>query len=157
MVTTRFDWTATIASAGIAVAATTAALMMLGKRESGSAAAPINAVSHIAWGDEAAQRDNVDVRHTLVGGLLHIAATLGWSLMQEWVLGKWTRAGSPTRALLSGGATSAVAYVTDYHLVPKRLTPGFEKRLSPASLGLIYVILAVSLSAGSAIAQTREN
>jgi hypothetical protein len=40
---------------------------------------------------------------------------------------------------------TAGAYVVDYHLVPKRLTPGFEERLSPGALALVYAALGVSL------------
>lgn len=41
---------------------------------------------------------------------------------------------------------TALAYVTDYHLVPHRLKPGFEQRLSPRSLAGIYGVLAASLA-----------
>jgi len=51
-------------------------------------------------------------------------------------------------SLLSGAAVSAMAYVADYYLVPKRFTPGFEKRLSNRSLFAIYSTLALSLAAG---------
>jgi hypothetical protein len=48
--------------------------------------------------------------------------------------------------LLRGAAVSAAAYVTDYHLVPRRLTPGFELRLPRLALAPIYAALAVGLS-----------
>ena len=47
----------------------------------------------------------------------------------------------------AGVATSALAYVIDYHVVPDRFTPGFEKRLPERSLGLIYAALALGLAA----------
>jgi hypothetical protein len=42
---------------------------------------------------------------------------------------------------------SAGAYLTDYYLVPKRFTPGWEKRLSGKSLAAIYGMLALGLVA----------
>jgi hypothetical protein len=45
---------------------------------------------------------------------------------------------------LGGAGVSALAYVTDYHVVPKRLTPGWEERVSNRSLALIYAVLALS-------------
>jgi hypothetical protein len=51
------------------------------------------------------------------------------------------------RAVTAGVATSALAYVVDYHVVPDRFTPGFEKRLPDRSLGLIYTVLALGLAA----------
>jgi hypothetical protein len=42
---------------------------------------------------------------------------------------------------------SALAYLTDYHVVPKRLTPGFELRLPGGALAAAYAALALGLSA----------
>jgi hypothetical protein len=41
---------------------------------------------------------------------------------------------------------SAAAYVTDYHVVPKRLTPGFELRVPRLALAGVYAALALGLS-----------
>ncbi len=153
----RIDWTVALTAAGVAAVATTATLALLGKKETGSAAAPINAVSHIAWGDEAATKDATDVKHTAVGEVLHAGANLAWAVAQELLFGKWMRAGGPGRTLVAGGLTSALAYVTDYFVVPKRLTPGFEMRLSKGSLGLTYLVLALSLAAGSAVGNSVKN
>ncbi|WP_327363053.1 hypothetical protein [Caballeronia arvi] len=48
----------------------------------------------------------------------------------------------------AAAATAIVAYVVDYHVVPKRFTPGFETHLSKRALAMTYVALA----AGFAIA-----
>ena len=51
--------------------------------------------------------------------------------------------------IANAAATTALAtYVVDYHVVPKRITPGFESHLSKDSLGLTYV----ALGAGFALA-----
>ena len=39
-----------------------------------------------------------------------------------------------------------VAYVVDYHVVPRRLTPGFELRVPRRALAAVYGALAVGLA-----------
>jgi hypothetical protein len=40
---------------------------------------------------------------------------------------------------------AALAYVTDYHLIPRRFTPGFELSLSRHSFPWLYAALAAGL------------
>lgn len=141
-----------ISGAALATAATTAAALLLGKKETGSAAAPLNATSHIVWGDEAASHNETDWQHTAVGALLNAGAMVSWSLVQRLL----PRPKSWLGAALSGASVSALAYVTDYHLVPKRLTPGFEKRLSPRALFLIYASMASALAGGAALSKALD-
>lgn len=129
--------------------ATTALTAWLGKRETGSAAAPFNATSHIVHGEEAVRHDEPSAKYTLTGVLLNAGAMAAWSGIQELAFGRWARKGTPARALASGAATSVLAYVTDYYVVPKRLTPGFEKRLSKKAMLATYVGLALALAAGA--------
>jgi len=138
----------TLTTGAVASATTTAAVAVLGKLEGRSAVAPINAVSHILWGEEAADTEQLDARHTLAGAGLNAVAVTGWAGLHELFM---PRSGTPSakRALLAGIATATVAYVTDYHVVPKRFTPGFEKRLSGKALFGVYAALALSLAAGS--------
>ena len=124
-----------IVSGVIAGAATAAAAALCGVANRSGAAAPVNATSHILWGDEAASASQPDARHTLPGLALHFGATIFWATLYEAV----------PRHPLGGAATAALAYVTDYHVVPRRLTPGWELRLPARSLALIYLVLAASL------------
>lgn len=139
----------TLLTATVAAVGTTIAALAMGQQENGDPAAPLNATSHILWGDEAAEQDGFSVRYTLVGVALNASAMLGWAALQELAFGRWAREGSPARALATGSVTSAVAYVTDYHVVPERLTPGLEKRLSPEALTVAYVALAAMLAIGA--------
>lgn len=140
-----------LTTASVATLGTTVAAALWGRHENGSVAAPLNATSHILWGDRAARHDEIDLEHTAVGTGLNAGAMLAWSAVLEGLLGPWVRRGSLARAATAGVAISALAYVTDYYLVPSRLTPGFEKRLSPFALGSIYAVLAGTLAAGAAI------
>jgi len=99
------------------------------------------------WGDKATKYDDWDVRHTLVGALLNAGAMGFWSAVQTLLPEPRSLFGAARNATI----VTAVAYATDYHLVPRRLNPGFEQRLSRKSLFGAYAILAASL-AGSAFA-----
>jgi hypothetical protein len=155
--------------------AAAAAASLAGKREDDHYAAPLNATSHIIWGDEAAHQDKPSLKYTLTGFLLNHASAIFWALFYEKLLGRgesredqgWRRpknwneggrgrqkesSGEPLlKPLLEAAVVTAGAYVTDYYLVPKRFTPGFEKRLSGRSLFGIYVALAVGLAARDVI------
>lgn len=139
-------------SGSLAAAATTATLLVLGKRTSTSAWAPLDATSHIVWGDRAYAQDKLDIRHTLVGTILNAAAVISWAAVQELVLAR--RRTLPV-ALATGAGTAALAYVVDYHVVPKRFTPGFEWKLPRRSLLATYVVLGASLALGGYLAARR--
>lgn len=127
-------------------AATTAAAAMCGALELGRPAAPVNAVSHILWGNDAIEQDSVSAKYTGLGAAMNTAAVAAWCTLHRIVFRPERRAPGLAPALARGATTAAVAYVVDYHLVPKRLTPGFEERLSGRSLFAIYATLAISLA-----------
>lgn len=124
---------------------TTAAVAQAGARETGSAAAPINATSHVLWGDDAGQTDAVDLKHTLPGLLINVGAGVFWALVHELVLERLPRRDRATAAA-SGAAVAGLAYVVDYHLIPRRLSPGWELRLPRKSVALGFVALGLSLA-----------
>lgn len=121
----------------ICTVTTTAVAAVLSKLQTRRPAAALNATSHIVWGDRAFAVDDADVRHTLVGGLLNASAMLAWSAVYGLLPAPRSALGRVAKA---AGVTAA-SYVTDYYLVPKRLTPGFEARLSKGALGAVYVAL----------------
>jgi hypothetical protein len=132
-------------SGAIAAATVSTTVAVAGVRDSGNAVAPANATSHIAWGESAAAVESVDAKHTLVGMVLNAGACVFWATFYEKWFGRAAERGEVGTALLGGAAVAAVAYVTDYHFVPKRLTPGWEARISPRSVAAAYVVLALSL------------
>lgn len=136
----------------LATVATTAALLLAGDRE-GSRVAPLNAVSHIAFGDDAYEHEEPSLKHTTAGFTLNALATASWALVHEALFGLRGRSSIPA-ALATGAAVSALAYAVDYHAVPERLKPGFEKKVSRPALTGLYVVLALSLAAGALL---REN
>jgi hypothetical protein len=129
----------------LAGAAATAAVAFAGVREANSGVAPINATSHVLWGDEAGTVDAIDVKHTVPGLLINVGAGVFWALAHELLLGRLRRR-DRTTAVASGVAVAALAYVVDYHLIHRRLTPGWELRLSRGGVALGFIALGASLA-----------
>lgn len=142
-------------SGGMAGVVMNLATAAAGQVETGHAAATLNAVSHSLWGDEAAREDGVSAKYTLNGLALNEGATVMWASVYEKLFGHYADRGQVPMALLGGAAVAGLAYVVDYHLVPKRLTPGYEKRLSKRGLGALYGVLALSLALGGLLKRKR--
>ena len=128
----------------IAVAATAA---VCARVEGQSAWRPINGISHILWGDHAAVRRRLTWRYTGAGLVLNGVACGFWAGLYQCRPRSRHSPESFTEDLVSGIATAALAYVTDYHLVPRRFTPGFELTLPRRSFPWLYGALAVGLIA----------
>ncbi|MFL6650157.1 MAG: hypothetical protein ACJ8J7_02600 [Sulfurifustaceae bacterium] len=124
------------------------------RKESGSAVAAINATSHVVWGDDAAKVEQATLKHTGPGYLINSAAAFFWAVVFEKLFGAAVdRRGAPA-ALLGAAATAGLAYITDYKIVPRRLTPGYEKRVSGRSLLMIYSVIAGAFAAGALLTRT---
>lgn len=127
-----------------------AALVVAGRREAGSAAAPINAVSHWYWNREALHQQQVDLKHTAVGYVTHHVAATFWAAGLAAYLHARPRAVTPRHLAAACGAASAIACFVDFQLTPERLTPGYEHRVSRKSLAWTYFLFAVGLAVGCA-------
>jgi hypothetical protein len=153
------DWTTSMQRGLVSGAASsvvsTAALALLGRSEAGSPYAPTNAVSHWIWGDEAAQHDGFSLKYTITGYLIHHVSSTFWSVLFEKLAGEKLDRKDLRVTLAVSAATSAFACFADYQLTPKRLHPGYEKRLSKKSLAGVYAAFAVGLALG-AIALRRD-
>jgi hypothetical protein len=130
------------AVSSLAVAAAAAAC---GKAEGQSGWKPINTISHILWGRRSADESGLTFRYTGSGLLLNGVACVFWA----WFYQAWQRPAEQPRsltALTQGGlATAALAYWTDYHLIPERFTPGFELSLSRRNFPWLYGALALGM------------
>jgi hypothetical protein len=133
-----------LVSGTLAAAAVTVVASLASRRATGSAASALNATSHFLWGDRAARRHAYSMKFTGVGFAANYGASVFWALLYE-ALGRGRRR-SAGKALRDGAITSAVAYVVDYHVVPRRLTPGFELRVPGRALAAVYGALAVGLA-----------
>ena len=129
----------------IVAAATIAAVALRGLNDSGSAVAPINASTHVVYGPEAGGYDEPDFKHTLPGLAINAGASVFWAAVYERLFGRAVTRSDVGKALLGGGAVAGLAYLLDYHLLPKRLTPGWEERVSGRSLAMIFGVMALTL------------
>jgi drug/metabolite transporter (DMT)-like permease len=131
-------------------------LLVSGKRETGSAAAAVNAESHWLWGDESLRQDRPTLRHTLTGLVTHQLGTVFWATLYALVRGERQAVRTVPQALVGGLATSAAAAAIDYTLIPKRLTPGFEHRLSTASMVGVFAAIAGGIALGAWLLRERD-
>lgn len=133
-----------VISGSFACAVTLAVVAAFGARR-GRPAAPINAISHVLWGEQAARAARPDIRHTVPAVAINEGASILWAALYERAFGHLAENGQVARALLGGAGVAALAYLVDYHVVPKRLTPGWEYHLGRRPLAAVYAALALSL------------
>ena len=135
----------------------TLALALAGRRETGSAAAPTNAISHWLWRGEAFAVDRPTLRHTAVGYAIHHLSSTFWAVLYAWLHGNRREAQTVPKAVAGATVAAALACLVDYKATPKRLTPGFEHRLSTGAMALVYGAFAVGLAAGCLAANKRSS
>lgn len=118
-----------------------------GARDCRGALAPVNAISHWIWADEAISKQGGSIKYSAVGYGIHHAASIFWALGFEYVFRR-RRAANPSRleTLALAGSVAATACAVDLYCTPQRLTPGFERRLSKPSLANVYIAFGVGLA-----------
>lgn len=145
-----------VVTGSLACLLSVAVLALAGRRETGSAAAPVNAVSHWLWGDDALHEDRATVRHTLLGYLTHHLSAIFWAALYARLWGHRREAKSLPQAVAGAAATTAFASAFDYGLMPRRLQPGFEQRLSTRSTVAAFGAIAAGLALGALLLRGRD-
>ena len=125
-----------------------AAVALVGYLENGDGIAPLNTVSHIAYGDEGFEHPELSLKYTGTALALNQFSVVGWGLLHEWLFGRARDEGRWKVSLVGGALVSALAYVVDFKLAPERYKPGFERLLSSRGLLAVYVMLALALGWG---------
>jgi hypothetical protein len=123
-----------LVSGTLASVASALAGLACSRVENRHAARSMNAVAHIYDGGAPRSSDGGRGRNAWLGFGIHTVASLWWALVNE--------------RLRNPPASAALGYLVDYHVVPKRLRPGFEAHLSATSMVIVYA----SLAAGFALA-----
>jgi len=118
--------------------------------------AAVNAPSHWFWGEPALGQNGRSVRYSATGLFNHYLAAGFWALGHERFLGHPAGPKPIPILLRDAAATTAVAALVDLRLVPHRLTPGFQERLSTPSLFLVYGMFGAGLALGSWLAGLRR-
>jgi hypothetical protein len=129
------------------------ALLWRGRSDS-TPAAPLNAAMHWFFPQRALQRDDASLAYTGGGAAVHLASASLWGAVYAW-LRRQRQAPTVTNAVTDAAAVTAVAALVDLKLVPPRLTPGFEHRLSKRSLWWVYGTFAVGLAIGGVLTARR--
>lgn len=130
------------ALSGTVVSVASSIVLAIGaKNEGKDPIQPTNATGHWFLGDQAAKARTVDARHTLLGFSTHQAASVLWATVFQAVRSFWPG----RRASVDAIGVSALAAFVDYVVVPKRLTPGWEKVVSPQSIAVAYGAMALAL------------
>ncbi|MBK9134609.1 MAG: hypothetical protein IPM15_09835 [Betaproteobacteria bacterium] len=145
----------TVSSGLLAALLSGAALAWRGQRETGSAAAPVNAIAHWFWPRTAFKEDGVTMRYSGTGLTTHVLSSLFWSGIYT-LARRARRRPTPANAVADAAAITAVAAAVDLVVVPKRLSPGFEERLSPRGLTWVYVAFGTGLAVAGWVAARRS-
>jgi hypothetical protein len=136
-----------LVSGTVASITSTVALSMLGKAELDRSAAPLNGPSQWIWGRHAPYQNRFSFRYTVVGYLIHHAASVFWAIWYEKLRQRLPPADTAIAVVAPAAIITTAAYAVDFHLTPQRLTPGFEHRLSNRSLLTVYGAFALGLAA----------
>ncbi len=125
-------------------------LMLLARcrREGVSVFRGVNAVSHWLWGDRALRQNGASWRYTVAGTVIHHFSSVFWAILFA-VISPRRAARTPFKTAGVAAATTAVAWAVDYHLTPRRLTPGFENVISRKSRVWVYAAFAAGLALGA--------
>lgn len=123
----------------------TLALVVAGKIENDSYSAPINAISHWLWGDSAFEHDETDIAHTMLGFGIHHTCSIFWAVIYEYSVCQSPDKGGK-HPLRDTALVAAIAALVDYKLIPHRLRPGFEQRLTRKQLLGVYAAFALGMA-----------
>lgn len=124
---------------------------LIGKRST----APVSAVSHWVWPQEVNQTARPRARHLLTGLAIHHLMSVGWAAVNAFTLAAMRENVGPCRnsrsehrqRLALATALTVVAAFSDYVVVPKRFTPGFEFHLKVPHIASVYVAFGAGLVA----------
>lgn len=114
---------------------------------------PLNATTHALHGAEAARTTALDLGHTGLGALIHVAACFFWALVAVMLI-RWAPRGPVWLAWFVGLATAAIAGLVDYGLLPRALRPGWELVLPPWCVVAGFVALGIGLALGLTLARS---
>ena len=110
----KFSWQQVLAGglqSGVIAALSSAAVIALrGQIENKNPIAPINAISHIAWDDEAFDAKNLDIKHTLVGLSINDTAMITWGVIFEALRTMTDSRGNAVKTVGCGAMLAVLAW-----------------------------------------------
>lgn len=127
---------AAIAAGTVASVASLLALIQHSRQTRDTPWQLVNAPSHWVHGQAALRQRQVSVRYTLVGTAIHHASSLMWAMVYARLCDDRTDCRRPSLGLAA--LVAAGAWVVDTWVVPRRLTPGFERQATWGGLLAVY-------------------
>lgn len=140
-------------SGSIASVLSTLVVSCFSRRRVGSAASGTNAASQWVWYPQARFAHGPSWRHTATGYLIHHASSVFWACAYHATK---PECATPTGRSARAAGVAALAYYVDYHVVPRRLSPGFEHKIGRAGMWAVYGAFAVGLLAGTRVVRARS-
>jgi len=140
-----------IFSGSIASIASTGALAYCGYRELLLPFAPINAISHWIWPCHAMEEKKWSFKFTVTGFTIHTLSAIFWAGLFETL----NRSPASKKLAEKAALTAAVAALTDLKVVPRRISPGFENKISGTAVLGVYATFGLALYLGSVVGRMR--
>lgn len=109
--------------------------------------AAVNASAHWLW-PEAGYNGGFHPRYTPVGAATNAGAALMWGAVMAAAL---RRTGAPFGTAIG---TALSAAVLDYAILPRRLSPGWERAMPAWGVAAGFAVLAVGMALGAKRGQT---
>ena len=131
----------------------TLAISIFSRTRSGATAAGTNAASQWLWYPQARHARRPSLKHTVSGYAIHHASSLLWGCAFEALS---PRRVPPGRRAQRAAAVAALAYLVDYHVVPRRFSPGFGHRIGRLGMCAAYASFAIGLFASASTTEGRH-
>ncbi len=131
-------------------------LAVLGKRELNRSAAPVNGPSQWVWGRHAPFKNGLSLKYTVLGYAIHHAVSVFWAMFHEKLQERF-KAKNCTAVIAPASAATATAYVVDFHVAPKRLSPGFQHGLTKRAMFIVYGSFAMGLAGVALLRRTDKS
>lgn len=138
-----------------ALAGTCAALALSAARRGVPLARVASASTHLVDGRDAAEDAAPSIGRTGGGILINTGAALFWGSIAATAIRAMAPIGRGGR-LLAGVSTAALAGLVDYGLLPRRLSPGWERVLPASDVAMGLVGMGLGIAAGALLDEHLE-
>jgi hypothetical protein len=134
--------------------ASAAALALGARREGVPVSEAMNAPAHMPFGDRALAERDPSLFWTGTGFAVHHGSAIFWALIRDRLQ---TRLGAGAGPSLANTAfVTALSALVDLKLMPPRLRPGFERKVSSTTLVGVYTALGIGMAVASRMLERRR-
>jgi hypothetical protein len=134
----------------------TVELMLAGRREAGSAWAPLNAVAPLLLDSTAAEQRHWHPVVTPVGLGITLAGIAGWGIAHHLLMQRCGCRARPAAAIGAASLSAGALAVFDYGVLPPRRRPRFSRWLSPVAIAGKYAAVGAGIALASLLVASRR-